>query len=210
MAWKERTKIVREPETKQCVVCKKDFIPQKGKEDCQITCSYKCKVLRGNLLRAFKGRRKDRGGKNLTLNIGSKKCLYCGKEFYYSLDEYNKGVIPEFCSKKCINAHYHITKRKSWAERLKDRWNGNWSKALERDNFKCVICGNEKSRMALHHLDGSGETEVKNHDLDNLMTLCGSCHHLFHHLHLVKENGEWKIRGKILDMLNLNFIQEVN
>jgi len=80
-------------------------------------------------------------------------------------------------------------------------WNGgkeyyygpNWaeqaSKARERDNHKCVVCGAEKDEgkpaLHVHHIRRIGwfkdeydspEWYQKGNDLGNLVTLCGSCH----------------------------------
>jgi len=59
------------------------------------------------------------------------------------------------------------------------------SVALSRDNYKCVKCGmsNEehlekwKRKLTVDHIDGKGRySEVKNNDINNLQTLCLSCH----------------------------------
>ena len=51
---------------------------------------------------------------------------------------------------------------------------------LERDDFRCRICGigGRKSDWILEvdHIDGNG----KNHDPDNLQTLCVKCHNNKH------------------------------
>ena len=54
---------------------------------------------------------------------------------------------------------------------------GNWNTvrvhALIRDNHVCVICGS-KNRLGVHHK--IPYRYVKEHVLDNLITLCRSCH----------------------------------
>lgn len=56
------------------------------------------------------------------------------------------------------------------------RMGGLRTAALERDGRKCRICGREK-RLTVHHIDGHGEyVPEPNHDLSNLITLCGGCH----------------------------------
>jgi 5-methylcytosine-specific restriction endonuclease McrA len=56
------------------------------------------------------------------------------------------------------------------------RFNGNWEKAMERDNNTCQICG-ETSGIQVHHIDGNGTTNtIVNHALDNLIVLCAGCH----------------------------------
>jgi 5-methylcytosine-specific restriction endonuclease McrA len=47
---------------------------------------------------------------------------------------------------------------------------------LERDDFKCQICG-RNNKLHVHHIDGKGETTGNpNNDMDNLITLCTGCH----------------------------------
>lgn len=50
-------------------------------------------------------------------------------------------------------------------------------KALERDNYKCTDCGSENS-IIVHHKDESRKrgTKTMNNSLENLVTLCRSCH----------------------------------
>ena len=65
---------------------------------------------------------------------------------------------------------------------------GNYYKALERDNHRCTNCGLTNLRhemlsdgrsLHVHHIDKRGSqvpTDEKNNNLDNLLTLCWSCH----------------------------------
>ena len=69
-------------------------------------------------------------------------------------------------SKKKIASLARSAKRQQWSEcRLK---------ILERDQYKCVICGN-KEHLQVHHLI---PRTVKEHWLnhENLITVCASCH----------------------------------
>lgn len=65
------------------------------------------------------------------------------------------------------------------------RFGGNRTKALERDGYACVNCGMTDTQhkktwgfsITVDHIDGKGRySEVKNHSLDNLQTLCVVCH----------------------------------
>ncbi len=77
-----------------------------------------------------------------------------------------------------------------WAEsKDRKRFGGNTQKVLERDNFQCQECGMNQEQhfilynksLAIHHIDGNGiYSEVKNNNLDNLITLCYRCHMLIH------------------------------
>lgn len=62
---------------------------------------------------------------------------------------------------------------------------GNGEKTLMRDGYKCVKCGMTNSEhlesfgvsITVDHIDGKGRnSKVKNHELDNLQTLCLPCH----------------------------------
>lgn len=58
-------------------------------------------------------------------------------------------------------------------ERDKTGWQSNRTKALERDDGKCAICG-KKVRLAVHHIHSFSES--RSSQLDNLITLCHSHH----------------------------------
>ena len=65
----------------------------------------------------------------------------------------------------------------------KRRFSGLREKVLKRDNYKCVVCKNKKSKsIVVHHLD---ETENRkrmnaNNTMENLVVLCRSCHRSVH------------------------------
>ena len=63
-------------------------------------------------------------------------------------------------------------------------FDGNDVIAIERDGYKCLDCGrsdNFGKRLCVHHLDETGQTDSPNNSLDNLVTLCHSCHAKRHH-----------------------------
>ena len=65
----------------------------------------------------------------------------------------------------------------------KTRFGGLRDSVLRRDNYKCVVCKNKKSKsIIIHHRD---ETENRkkmdaNNTMENLITLCRSCHRSVH------------------------------
>jgi 5-methylcytosine-specific restriction endonuclease McrA len=64
----------------------------------------------------------------------------------------------------------------------KDRFNGVRDIILEIDKKQCQLCGTDK-KLCVHHIDGSGYTSKKknsNNDIENLITLCKSCHTKLH------------------------------
>jgi hypothetical protein len=73
--------------------------------------------------------------------------------------------------------------------RDKNVFGGNMFKCLERDNWECQNCGmsQEQSiilfnrKLVVHHIDGKGRnSNIKNHKLENLITLCPRCHGKIH------------------------------
>ena len=66
---------------------------------------------------------------------------------------------------------------------VKDPYGGNRKRALIRDHYTCQSCGKNKDRVArldIHHIDGNGSGKSKaerNNNLDNLITLCSTCHY---------------------------------
>lgn len=99
----------------------------------------------------------------------TKNCAVCGKEF--ELDKHYRH--REYCSGVCKRkANRFIASNNS-------RFGGNRYIVLERDNYECKLCG-AISQLSLHHRDCSGKSENPNHDVDNLISLCKSCHATVH------------------------------
>ena len=71
-------------------------------------------------------------------------------------------------------------------ERLhKKHFGGNREIAIQRDAEKCVLCGFTRKKhfkvygsdITVDHIDGKGiNSKVKNHNINNLQTLCIKCH----------------------------------
>lgn len=132
-----------------------------------------------------------------------------------------RGIGRTYCSKSCKQRFGYKKNHKAISERYKawikrNRYDGNWELALKRDSYACQLCKKQlypsqwtKAKfLVMHHLDGSGETDNKNHALDNLLTLCDSCHREFHtKINLVFVNGEYFVRGKIFGLLGLQSVK---
>jgi 5-methylcytosine-specific restriction endonuclease McrA len=67
--------------------------------------------------------------------------------------------------------------------REKTRLNNQRQIVLSRDNYCCQNCGNTK-QLVIHHKDEVSwhNTSKPNNNLDNLVTLCRSCHTTLHNL----------------------------
>lgn len=63
----------------------------------------------------------------------------------------------------------------TYAEKLKDpRWQKKRLKILERDEWTCQLCGDDKTTLNVHHKKYTGEPyEAKD---DDLITFCERCH----------------------------------
>ena len=201
---------------RQCPVCGKSEIRKLGEKTVWL-CSRECSLERKK--RLAKTARDKWRLENPILPVIPRVCPECGVEFTPHVFVRNKA---RFCSRRCkrnnlAKSQYwrdpeyrerHSQRNRRWREASK--WNGNWWKALLRDNFTCGLCGKVGSENSInsrsilvHHLDGEGETGANNHGLENLMTVCYDCHEGLHGISLVKEGSEWVLRGKILELLHL-------
>lgn len=65
---------------------------------------------------------------------------------------------------------------KNYAEKLRDpKWQKVRLEVFGRDNFRCVICGNEKLELHVHHKFYDGR-DPWDYELSALETLCKLCH----------------------------------
>ena len=117
---------------------------------------------------------------HLGSSIVAINCIICGKEF--TPDKFHPKTVT--CSRECckkLSYQRHKSEQNS-RYRNKRYFGGNRDKVLERDGYKCVRCGNSRKKdLIVHHIDGLGRTsEEKNNNMDNLQTLCLSCHSYVH------------------------------
>ena len=92
-------------------------------------------------------------------------CILCGKE----------SVSPPYT----ICEPCRIKKRKREGNYRLD--GGNREAIIIRDGGVCQLCGGT-NRLRVHHKDGTGNTDRRNNDYGNLITVCQPCHS---HLHAV-------------------------
>lgn|SRR3990167_8629730 len=100
------------------------------------------------------------------------------------------------CS-KIYNRKYHkkyysdpIRREKYKNNAAEKRYGFNRQKILERDHFKCQKCSKSHHEILLdvHHKDRSGQQKninLINNNVDNLITLCHSCHTKEHQEELI-------------------------
>lgn len=132
------------------------------------------------------------GEKNPNYDRRSIECTHCGETIQraeWAISEWN------FCDDDCRREH--------WSERYSGDGNPNWQggsehkygyywpeqrdKALERDGYECVICGEGRDetghRPDVHHIVplSAFNSPRPAHQLGNLITLCKRHHQLAEH-----------------------------
>ena len=174
-----------------CTICGQQFVPAIWRPKAR-TCSIKCNQRRQDARRRESRLQWKPDGP-------SRPCVTCGTEFVPL--KYG-GKRQLHCSALCRGRAANRAASKRNPHQVRDRarrWklNGNWKLALERDNHTCQICGAQKKRLTVHHRDGSGEDTSPNHDLDNLMSLCYSCHNKLHRVSFRIIDGELYVLGAV-------------
>ncbi len=107
-----------------------------------------------------------------------KFCKHCEKQFFRvqypsKLQDFTQFTKRIFCSKLCM-LEFNLEREKT------RQWNGQKLQSLKKD--KCAQCKGTHW-LGVHHRNG----DWKNNDLNNLITLCASCHTKYHH-----KKGDYK------------------
>lgn len=135
-----------------CVHCSQEFLK---KQDKQKYCCEKCRNV-------------YRGRKYLAENLEKelvRKRLYMKRQ---------KEEQPEHV--KAVN------NRATYKYKDKTRFGGKREEILRLHNNRCDRCSATQG-LHIHHIDGVSywNSPKPNNSFDNLMVLCGSCHHKLHH-----------------------------
>lgn len=173
---------------KKCLNCKKKYDGQ-GKKYCSLQCRipWDKGIKRPEIkkwLSPFYGKHPQNQKTG-----GYKNCLLCSNIFYFKL--YQKDTA-KFCSRKCTGKYYSKFLSEIKTGKNNASWNGGrsyeeysvgWTKRLrryikERDGWSCNMCKKKLTsfELVVHHKDWS----KNNHSVDNLVTLCRSCHGTIH------------------------------
>ena len=65
----------------------------------------------------------------------------------------------------------------NYSKKLSDpRWQKKRLEILQRDDFKCRCCGDDKSELHVHHLVYFAGTEIWEYPDSMMVTLCHTCH----------------------------------
>lgn len=171
---------------------KRHFCSVKCANEGKTICVFKCEIcgkvfhrpMNKGVIARFCSRKCAYPQLKIERNPINHKCLQCGKEMHRSRWQIESNQ-KLYCSKECSATHQTIPLNKySMKERVysSPEWKKIRLKVLERDNGKCMVCGYDpenKSKLQVHHKQkrqtgGSDE-------LNNLITLCFSCHASVHH-----------------------------
>ena len=64
----------------------------------------------------------------------------------------------------------------NYSTKLKDpRWQKKRLQIMNRDKFKCKLCGDEETTLNVHHIEYTAE-HIWDEPKENLITLCEHCH----------------------------------
>ena len=90
--------------------------------------------------------------------------------------------------------------KKTYSEKLKDPlWQRKRLEILNRDNFTCQYCGNDKDQLHVHHLCYDSSYNPWDVDDSALITVCETCHKI-EHLKLTE------LEDQIITFLRINNI----
>lgn len=113
---------------------------------------------------------------------GSKVCRICRSKYVSAWKTKNKAKAREYDKKFFQN---HPGYRDKYNARNNFGSEAIRNTVLERDGYACIRCGltNEEHesrwnrQITIDHIDGQGSTsKIKNNALNNLQTLCLTCH----------------------------------
>ena len=110
------------------------------------------------------------------------ECRQCRRSF--ERKAYQRDWSQErgpFCSMSCYGEWQKGRRghRTSLTGRYSMEWEENRRRARERDGHRCVRCGSTKL-LHVHHLTPWNPDDPLTHAVDNLETLCASCHRKLH------------------------------
>ena len=185
-----------------CACCGISFRPD-DQHPFAKTCSIKCSQRRVALEIADE--------RAAARDTSPKPCKECGTPFVASKFSWKWRI---YCSQKCAVKVASRNYALRHSERVKAagvrsnrlRWGGNHAAALERDGHQCRSCG-AVEHLHVHHRDGSGEGDSPNHDLDNLQTLCTTCHKRVHTIVYRIIDGEVVVSGLVFQLLGVKTVK---
>lgn len=123
----------------------------------------------------------------------------------YAKDPRNRAHLLAY-KKDWYAQHHSQMLELSRQRREKLHFDNRRQAALERDGYRCTLCGSQE-QLVVHHRDGRGRNHPNpNNELDNLQTLCNSCHITIHRPELeearrarhavpkLNQQGKWSLK----------------
>ncbi len=160
---------------KSCIVCNKDFKVRNSLVRERKYCSHRCywDSLKG---KPFCDRKQAPMYKN---------CAVCGKVFEKPY-RFNIGrwAKARFCSLQCSGKYHSGEKAPAWKggktreqrfARQTHEYKVFRASVLRRDRRMCRECGST-GHLEIHHIKGFTRNPELRFDLNNVITLCVSCH----------------------------------
>ncbi len=152
---------------RNCIVCGKEF---EYKRSDHVSCSKKCNFKK------YTTENKEKVREKYLLDYKDNRERYVEKAKIYR--EKNREKINR---KRREEYKKNPQKYKDCQKELHDKkyFGGNRETVLVRDDYTCQVCGynkREKQSICVHHIDW----DKTNNTLQNLTTLCSSCHRTEH------------------------------
>lgn len=158
---------------KKCVNCSVEFYSPTRTTYCDVCRPIMRKKSNAEKEKARREKKKDE------INAKRREEYRSSSKRRETIKQSSKRYYDRCMSDPVLKEQLNERARKSQAKyRLKTTYSGNAKKALERDSYKCTKC-NSSVKLSVHHIDGNGSTtdaNLQNNKLDNLVTLCFSCH----------------------------------
>lgn len=120
-------------------------------------------------------------------------CNQCYLRLYRNSPDNRERI--KLMKNKWRQENYEYCLQNQKRNRESKHFNDQRDPALQRDQNLCVKCNTSLS-LVVHHLDGKGRgASSPNNDIQNLMTLCRSCH-INEHRELLNEARKKNMEGK--------------
>jgi len=104
---------------------------------------------------------------------GRSACKKCSEKSYYRSKKRGDRM-------KYFYKHRERLNKENLERYYKRKYGGYYHTVIERDGFSCIKCG-KSTNLIVHHIDGNGyNSKNPNNDINNLITLCNSCHGYIH------------------------------
>ena len=128
-------------------------------------------------------------GRHWRLSQVTVHCRQCGKALRRRVSHAAKSQERgPFCGFPCYGQWQRLHMRgeanPNFRQKSPRRAAGQWTRArlaaIDRDGRRCAWCGQTEKRLVVHHIRPWHPDDVDPRALDNLVTICDSCHRRRH------------------------------